>query len=425
MTDEQRSRDSQAPVPAADTVTFTPLHASRPTQNHTAASDIPFAATPGPASDIPAPPSDFRFTAAAQTASGGPAGSSGLPRFSGSTAPSDRPASIGNPSTADAAVERGLAALDPLAVRPRTSSRILCVILGLLWLAAAAGVWWLGVRTLAGQSYDEMVITGFDSALPDWMSALLTPFLWQGIHLPFLTLNPTIVIALILGIAALAVAAVRRRWWLLGQSGALIAACYAASLLKRVLPRPMLIYTETPYVNSAPSGHTIAAAAAGVLLILAVPRAWRAAAAIVAAAFASLVGWSVIAGTWHRPTDAVMSILIVGGLAMLALACTRASGMDDPGRRASSTGVQIVGTMMITAGTLACAYAAYVIWQILPGLTISAAWAASGAHLAAIVGVGGAATLTCGLVVALRQLTAAPLTRLGLIGAPPAPPSAS
>ena len=393
MTDEQRSRNPRDPIiPAADTVTFTPLHSHLPAENHDAV----------PGTTIPS----GRPASTVITGSSGPA------------------ADTESADTESADIERGLAALDPLAIRPRTSSRILCVILGLLWLAAAAGVWWLGVRTQTGQSYDEMVITGFDAALPGWLSALLTPFLWQGIHLPFLTLNPTIVTALIIGAAALAIAAVRRRWWLLGQAGALIAACYAASPLKRILPRPMLIYTETPYVNSAPSGHTIVAATAGILLILAVPRAWRAAAAIVAAAFASLVGWSVIAGAWHRPTDAVMSILIVGGLAMLALACTRASGMDDPGRRASSTGVQIVGTMMITAGVLACTYAAYVIWQILPGLTLSAAWAASGAYLAAIVGVGGVTTLTCGLIVALRQLTAAPLTRLGLIGAPPAPPSA-
>ena len=50
-------------------------------------------------------------------------------------------------------------------------------------------------------------------------------------------------------------------------------------------------------------------------------------------AYTVLVGLSVIAGQWHRPTDVIMALLIVGGLALMALATTFANGMDEPGTR--------------------------------------------------------------------------------------------
>ncbi|MBW3093471.1 phosphatase PAP2 family protein [Bifidobacterium sp. 82T10] len=338
-----------------------------------------------------------------------------------------RPATM--PSASPAAgsatddLERGLARLDPLTVRPRTSSRVLCVVFGLLLIAAAFGAWWLGVRTETGQSYDELVITGFADNLPGWLTFLLEPFLISDHYLGLpVALNPTIIASLLIGLSGLVVMIARKRWWLIGQSAVFAALCYAATYLKDVLPRPYLINTATPHANSAPSGHAILAATAAMILLVAVPRTWRAVCALFAAFFSVVIGMSVIAGGWHRPTDVAMSLLIVGGLALVALAFTRTSGMDDPGRRVSSVSVQIVGTVMITGGLLACAYAAYVIWQIAPGLAVSAAWSAAGAYLSVIVGVNGVAALVFGLALALRHLTAAPLTKLGLVGAPPAPP---
>ena len=81
--------------------------------------------------------------------------------------------------------------------------------------------------------------------------------------------------------------------------------------------------------------------------------------------YALVIGLSVIAGAWHRPVDVVMSCCW-RALALLAMAFTRTSGMDAPGKRASSPSVQIVGTVMITAGVLCCCYAAYIMWQIEP-----------------------------------------------------------
>ena len=63
-------------------------------------------------------------------------------------------------------VSEGLAEADPLTRHPRVSSIMLSVVFGLLLLAAAVGVWWLGVRTMEGQSYEDMVWSKFDAALP-------------------------------------------------------------------------------------------------------------------------------------------------------------------------------------------------------------------------------------------------------------------
>ena len=311
-------------------------------------------------------------------------------------------------------VNAGLAKVDPLTRRPRVSSIVLSVVFGLLLLAAAAGVWWLGVRTMEGQSYEDMVWSKFDAALPGWLEPVVHVF----------TIS-TVVVATsaIMSIIALAVLIVRKRWLLIAQLAVFGGICFAAAeLLKPLLPRPYLINLESNPNNSAPSGHVILAATAGVILLCAVPRMCRALAAVIGWAYAVLVGLSVIAGQWHRPTDVIMALLIVGGVAMLMLAATFANGMDEPGSRASSPSVQIVGSVLLTFGVIGTLYGAYIIWQIQPGLAMSAEWTNSGAHLSTVILTASVASLVFGLVLTMRQLTASPLTQLGLVGAPPAPP---
>ena len=311
-------------------------------------------------------------------------------------------------------VNAGLAKADPLTRHPRVSSIMLSVVFGLLLLAAAAGVWWLGVRTMEGQSYEDMVWSKFDASLPGWLEPVVHVF----------TIS-TVVIATsaIMSIIALAVLIVRKRWLLIAQLAVFGGICFAAAeLLKPLLPRPYLINLESNPNNSAPSGHVILAATAGVILLCAVPRMCRALVAVIGWAYAVLVGLSVIAGQWHRPTDVIMALLIVGGVAMLMLAATFANGMDEPGSRASSPSVQIVGSVLLTFGVIGTLYGAYIIWQIQPGLAMSAEWTNSGAHLSTVILTASVASLVFGLVLTMRQLTASPLTKLGLVGAPPAPP---
>ena len=310
-------------------------------------------------------------------------------------------------------VDRGLAKLDPLAVRPRISSRVLCAVFGLLLIAAGFGIWWVCVFTEDGQSYDELVWKNLVTGVPDAVGSLMSLVAQSWL---------VIAISCLLAVIGVVSALVRRRWWLVGQIVVFAAVCLAVTRIKGVLPRPFIINTDSPAANSAPSGHTMLAAACAVILLLAVPRAARALAGIIGVIWSWTVGVSVIYGQWHRPSDVAMSILLVAGLALIVLVFTRTSGMDEPGSRVSSVSVQIVGSVLITGGLLLLAYSAYVIWQVVPGLNISASWAVLGSIVSAIVGVAGVAALTFGLLLALRHITAAPLSRLGLIGAPPAPP---
>lgn len=309
-------------------------------------------------------------------------------------------------------IDRGLARLDPLTVRPRVSSRVLCIVFGLLLIAVGFGVWWGCVYTENGQSYDELVWKNLADHVPGFATGIM-----GAVAQSWLVIAVSCVIAAIGIVAAL----IRRRWWLVGQVAVFAVICLAATRIKDVLPRPFIINTESPAVNSAPSGHTMLAAACAAILLLTVPRAARALAGVAGVTWSVLVGVSVIYGQWHRPSDVAMSILLVAGLALIAMAFTRTSGMDAPGSRVSSVSVQIVGSVLITAGLLLIAYAAYVVWQVVPGLPVSASWAVQGSIISAVAGVTGVASLAFGLMLSLRQIIASPLSRIGLIGAPPAP----
>ena len=343
-------------------------------------------------------------------------------RALGSPAPAARKRKAAAPDEHAADIERGLARRDPLTVRPRVSSRVLCAVFGVLMIAISFGAWWIAVRTEDGQSYEDMVFSGFHDSLPSWASALVAPFISRNItSIAGHPLNFTVIVSALLIVVAAVVMLVRKRWWLVGQSAVFAALCFASTYLKGVLPRPFIINTVSQPANSAPSGHTMLAVVAGVLLLFAVPRGCRAWMALVGAAYALVIGLSVIAGAWHRPVDVVMSLLLAGGFALLAMAFTRTSGMDAPGKRASSPSVQIVGTVMITAGVLCCCYAAYIMWQIEPGLSLSASWASVGAHVSTFAMIAGVSSLVFGMLLAMRQITASPLSLAGLEGAPPAP----
>lgn len=311
-------------------------------------------------------------------------------------------------------LDKSLATADPLLNRPRISSTVLCAVFAVLFLGLGFGAYWAGVHTVLGQSFEDQVFSTFASTMPPFMAAKSFPF---GIS------SMVIIMSVAFGAIGVVVALVRRRWRLLVQLAVFAALAFAAGkFLKPILPRPFLINTESAHVNSAPSGHTILAAAASLMLVVAVPRVWRAVCALIGAAFTLLVGLTVIIDQWHRPVDVIMGVLLAGGLMLLVMAFTGRSGMDRAGTRRSSASVQIVATALIAAGVCAWAYAAYVIWQISLGLTVTASWTAQGADNSTTALVVGTVCVVFGLTLTMRQLTASPLSKMGLIGQPPTPP---
>ena len=168
----------------------------------------------------------------------------------------------------DATVEQGLARLEPVDgaaahLQPRAVRGVRVDDGGHGGGRLVAG----GVHPEDGQAYDDMVWSHLVERLPNWLDPVV------GVFTVSLVVQ---IISAVLAVGAVIVAIVRKRWWLLGQSAVFAVLCLASSLLKEHLPRPFIIHVEAPEANSAPSGHTILAAAAGIALLCVVPRAWRA-----------------------------------------------------------------------------------------------------------------------------------------------------
>ena len=85
--------------------------------------------------------------------------------------------------------------------------------------------------------------------------------------------------------------------------------------------------------NSFPSGHTTAVASAAVAYLFVVPRKWRAAVLVCGALAVVAVGCSVMALSWHFPSDVLGGILVVAAWGFGTLAGLRAAEVL-PARRA-------------------------------------------------------------------------------------------
>ncbi|MEE1324978.1 MAG: hypothetical protein U0K19_05305 [Bifidobacteriaceae bacterium] len=307
---------------------------------------------------------------------------------------------------------------DPLLTRPRHAVTVWAAILGVIMLVAAACLWCLAVCTMEGQEFDNLVWSKFRPTFEThiaWLSPLVifctTPVYVVG----------TICVVTVIGVL---IALIRRRWVLVLQQAILgIVAGVSAYLLKHFLPRPVYGRTVFNPANTSPSGHSTAIFTACIILLLAVGLSWRWVALFISFVLTSIVGVSLVIGRWHRPSDVVVAFFMVTGMALIDLAFTRGSGMDKPGKRRSSTGIQIVATIMLVTGAAGLCYAGYLVSQVLPGLQYMAQWTVRPAIEASVMAILSSSMLGMSLVAIFRQLTASPLSPVGLIGPPPEPAS--
>lgn len=189
---------------------------------------------------------------------------------------------------------------------------------------ACAAIAHAAVGTARGQRLDQLVLTaGQNDTGP--MAKVVFPVL------------NTVTIPVI--VAALAVAAVvallERRTSMVAHLIVLVAgATVTTQVLKHLVigRRPLGAGVEiTP--NSFPSGHTTVAAAVAVALTLASPRRLRSVVAIAGAAWTAIAGIGTIAGGWHRPSDVVGALLVVGAWTYLVLAVDAALALLRAGDR--------------------------------------------------------------------------------------------
>lgn len=187
-----------------------------------------------------------------------------------------------------------------------------------LWLLVAAAVqaaglvkvWQLFVQSEHGQLLDFVAITG-NSIGKARVESLVDN-----------TLNGISIVSLLAATLTIGfIALIRRRVALAVGAVLLIAGANATTqVLKAVIYRPDLgVDPERAAAgNSLPSGHTTIAASVAVALLLVVPAKARGPVALIGALLTSLAGVATLSAGWHRPSDAVAALLIVGSWAAVA-----------------------------------------------------------------------------------------------------------
>lgn len=174
-------------------------------------------------------------------------------------------------------------------------------IMALLFLGLSLyGAFAFFIYTATGQQVDEQAYTEYAHQFKSYRGPTLTA----------LDSLPTIVgVIAVLGLVAVLI---WKHRFLPSLLGVLVgtAAVTSTYLLKHYLIVKPDLGVQEALSNSAPSGHTTFAAAAGAALFLAVPRFLRPTVALCAALATCLTGASTIINGWHRPADVVTAILV-------------------------------------------------------------------------------------------------------------------
>lgn len=174
-------------------------------------------------------------------------------------------------------------------------------VMALLFLGLSLyGAFVFFIYTTTGQQVDEQAYTEYAHQFKSYRGPTLTA----------LDSLPTIVgVIAVLGLVAVLIWKHRFLPSLIGVMAA-AAAVTSTYLLKHYLIVKPDLGVQEALSNSAPSGHTTFAAAAGAALFLAAPRFLRPTVALCAALATCLTGASTIINGWHRPTDVVTAILV-------------------------------------------------------------------------------------------------------------------
>ena len=174
-------------------------------------------------------------------------------------------------------------------------------IMALLFLGLSLyGAFAFFIYTATGQQVDEQAYTEYAHQFKSYRGPTLTA----------LDSLPTIVgVIAVLGLIAVLI---WKHRFLPSLIGVLVGAAAVTStyLLKHYLIVKPDLGVQEALSNSAPSGHTTFAAAAGAALFLAAPRFLRPTVALCAALATCLTGASTIINGWHRPADVVTAILV-------------------------------------------------------------------------------------------------------------------
>ena len=221
------------------------------------------------------------------------------------------------------------------------------------------------IYTATGQQVDEQAYTEYAHQFKSYRGPTLTA----------LDSLPTIVgVIAVLGLVAVLI---WKHRFLPSLIGVLVAAAAVTStyLLKHYLIVKPDLGVQEALSNSAPSGHTTFAAAAGAALFLAAPRFLRPTVALCAAFATCLTGASTIINGWHRPADVVTAILVTAIWTVVGMGVLR---YVRPADFAVAARGGLVLVPLMTIATLFLSFCAVILYLIaifapIPGGAFTAA----------------------------------------------------
>ena len=221
------------------------------------------------------------------------------------------------------------------------------------------------IYTATGQQVDEQAYTEYAHQFKSYRGPTLTA----------LDSLPTIVgVIAVLGLIAVLI---WKHRFLPSLIGVLVGAAAVTStyLLKHYLIVKPDLDVQEALSNSAPSGHTTFAAAAGAALFLAAPRFLRPTVALCAAFATCLTGASTIINGWHRPADVVTAILVTAIWTVVGMGVLR---YVRPADFAVAARGGLVLVPLMTIATLFLSFCAVILYLIaifapIPGGAFTAA----------------------------------------------------
>ena len=205
-------------------------------------------------------------------------------------------------------------------------------------LLAAAGCL-LGVLVVAIFAFKVGPAVHLDASVLNRLSAPR-----EGLRFDFATVVARLADPVPLFLMTLTVVGLGLRWGRRREALAAVAVVLGANLTTQVLKELFahhryqeFLTDQQPWANAYPSGHTTAAVAIGIALMLVVPPRLMPRAAGLVACFGAAVGLAVVVIEWHYPSDVVGGFLVASAWGFGALAALRLRGRREPAPEAQAS----------------------------------------------------------------------------------------
>jgi membrane-associated phospholipid phosphatase len=217
------------------------------------------------------------------------------------------------------------------------------VALAALAAAGAAGVWLVAFHAPGGRAFDARALQAFAGVLRPPLTPTTAGIAVLADPAPFV----------IGGLMLVAIALGRRRWLMAAiVPVVLLSANVCTQWLKPALTDQRTIAVDGidhVYPGSWPSGHATAAMSLGLCLVLVVGPRLRPLAALAGAGYAIAVGYSLVSGGWHLPSDVLGGYLVAAAFTLLGAAALAALERREP---AGESGAVPWRTLAAPAGAL-------------------------------------------------------------------------